>query len=165
MIKVVLTPFILIFKSKIQFLSLEKLEIKPCELGSRIRDMEAEWRLKVITDFISYWIFGKQNWGCGMDRTNFELKCQSVRRDMMCMASNSLYNLRGQKLSCPCYHSRHLQKIHKNKMFCRMYGLGVMLDIARPKVHISIQIVVYRYMSWMYEWTICVFARVKLPNW
>jgi hypothetical protein len=24
------------------------LEIKPCGLGSRIRDMEAEWRLRVI---------------------------------------------------------------------------------------------------------------------
>ena len=30
------------------------LEIKPCGLGSRIRDMEAEWRLKVINDLISY---------------------------------------------------------------------------------------------------------------
>ena len=26
------------------------LEITPCRLGSSIRDMEAEWRLKVITD-------------------------------------------------------------------------------------------------------------------
>ena len=30
------------------------LEIKPCGLGSRIRDMEAEWRLKVKTDLISW---------------------------------------------------------------------------------------------------------------
>ena len=30
------------------------LEIKPCGLGSRIPDMEAEWRLKVITDLISW---------------------------------------------------------------------------------------------------------------
>ena len=29
------------------------LEMKPCGLGSRILDMEAEWRLKVITDLIS----------------------------------------------------------------------------------------------------------------
>ena len=36
------------------FLIMKKLEIKPCGLGSRIRDMEAEWRLKVITDLISY---------------------------------------------------------------------------------------------------------------
>ena len=43
-------------------LSYEILEIKPCGLGSRIRDMEAEWRLKVITDRISWRIFGKQNW-------------------------------------------------------------------------------------------------------
>ena len=33
----------------------KKLEIKPpSELGSRIRDMEAEWRLRVITDLISW---------------------------------------------------------------------------------------------------------------
>ena len=31
-----------------------KLEIKPCGLGSRIRDMEAEWMLRVITDLISW---------------------------------------------------------------------------------------------------------------
>ena len=28
----------------------EVLEIKPCGLGTRIRDMEAKWRLRVITD-------------------------------------------------------------------------------------------------------------------
>ena len=35
-------------------ITLNILEIKPCGLGSRIRDTEAEWRLKVITDLISY---------------------------------------------------------------------------------------------------------------
>ena len=35
------------------------LEIKPYELGSRIREMNAEWRLKGTTDLISRWIFGK----------------------------------------------------------------------------------------------------------
>ena len=30
------------------------LEIKPCGLGSRVRDMEDEWRLRVITDLISW---------------------------------------------------------------------------------------------------------------
>ena len=45
----------------------QKLEIKPCGLGSRIWDMEAEWRLKVITDLISWWIFGKQNRHCVMN--------------------------------------------------------------------------------------------------
>ena len=34
--------------------SFSKLEIKPCGLGSRIRDVEAEWRLRVITDLISW---------------------------------------------------------------------------------------------------------------
>ena len=31
------------------------------------------------------------------------------------------------------------QQVHTNKIFCRMYGLAVMLDIATPKVHVSIQ--------------------------
>ena len=35
------------YKMELRF---ESLEIKPCGLGSRIRDMEAEWRLRVITD-------------------------------------------------------------------------------------------------------------------
>ena len=30
-----------------------EIVVKICRLGSRIRDMEAEWRLKVITDLIS----------------------------------------------------------------------------------------------------------------
>ena len=77
------------------------------------------------------------------DEPNVELKCQSVHQDMMFLASNSLHNLRGQKWSCPCYHARHLQQIHRNKNFCRMYGLGVMLDMTTPKVHLTIQIVVY----------------------
>ena len=45
----------------------KELEIKSCWLGSRIRNIEAEWRLKVIIDLIS-WMFGKQNWRCGMNR-------------------------------------------------------------------------------------------------
>ena len=32
----------------------KELFIHSCGLGSRISDMEAEWRLKVITDLISY---------------------------------------------------------------------------------------------------------------
>ena len=45
------------------------LEIKPCGLGSRIRDVEAEWRLRVITDNILWWIFDKQNWRWRMNQT------------------------------------------------------------------------------------------------
>ena len=41
------------------------------------------------------------------------------------LASNSLLNLRGQKLSCPCYHARHLQQIHWSKLLCGMYGFTV----------------------------------------
>ena len=51
------------------WINLSKLEIKASGLGSRIRDTEAEWRLKVIADLISRWIFGKQNWRWGMNQT------------------------------------------------------------------------------------------------
>ena len=54
--------------TKFQTENYTKLEIKPCWLGSRIGDMEAEWRLRVITGLISWWSFGKQNWHCEMNR-------------------------------------------------------------------------------------------------
>ena len=66
------------------------LEFKTCGLGSRIQDMETEWRLQFGTYLISYFIFGKQNW---RDEPNIELKYQSVRRDMMFLAFNSLKTL------------------------------------------------------------------------
>jgi hypothetical protein len=31
----------------------------------------------------------------------------------------------------PCHHARHLQQVHWLKIFCRMYGLVVMLTIPR----------------------------------
>ena len=37
--------------------------------------------------------------------------------------------------------AKHLQQIHRNKDFCRMYGLGVMIHMTTSKVHLSIQIV------------------------
>ena len=82
--------------------------------------MEAEWRLRVITDLMSRQIFCKQNWCWGMNRT-LSFGCQGVGRYMF-LASKSLHNLRGQKWSCLCYHARHLQQIHLNKLFCGMYG-------------------------------------------
>ena len=36
------------------------------------------WRLKVITDLISYWIFGKQNWRCGMNWTLSAKVCAKI---------------------------------------------------------------------------------------
>ena len=36
------------------FLTQTLLEIKPYRLGSRIQDFEAEWRLRVISDLISW---------------------------------------------------------------------------------------------------------------
>ena len=71
------------------------------------------------------------------DEPNIELKCQSVRRDMRFLASNSLSTTDHAHVII-----QDLQQIHRNKIFCSMYGLGVMLDIARPTVHLSIQIVV-----------------------
>ena len=53
---------------------------------------------------------------------NIELKFQSVCRDMMFLAFNSLHNLGVQKWSCPYYHTRKLRQIHWNKVFCGMYG-------------------------------------------
>ena len=88
--------------------------------------MEAKWRLRVIIDLISYWIFGKPNWGCGMNRM-LGLKCQSVHWDMMFLTSDSLHNLKGQKWSYPCYHPRHLQQIHCNELLCQMYGFTAKL--------------------------------------
>ena len=52
------------------------------------------------------------------DEPNIELKCQSAHQDMSSLASNSLHNLGCQKWSCPCYHGRHLQQIHWNKLLC-----------------------------------------------
>ena len=48
------------------------LEIKPCGLGSRIRDMEAErnnWSHLLIGEHLDYFLFCKQNWHCEMNRT------------------------------------------------------------------------------------------------
>ena len=115
---------------------IDELKIKPCRLCSRIRGMESEWVLKVIYNLISYWVFDEQNWRCGINGT---LKYQSVRQDIICLACNSLHNLGGQKWSW--YYLRHLQQVHRNKNFCRMYCLGVMLDIARSKLHVWIKIV------------------------
>ena len=41
----------------------------------------------------------------------------------------------------PCFHAKHLQQIHWNKIFCRMYGLGITLTMTTSKLHLSIQIV------------------------
>ena len=67
------------------------LEIKPCGLGSRIRDMEAEWRPKVITDLISVNL-----WKAELALWN-EPNVENVRQDIVFLASNSLHNLGGQK--------------------------------------------------------------------
>ena len=60
------------------------LEIKPCGLGSRIWNMEAEWMLKVINDLIS-WIFGKQNWHCGQRYTYRVLQTIQMKLIPLCV--------------------------------------------------------------------------------
>ena len=49
-----------------------------------------------LVDFVTLPIYSLEQ--CALwDEPNIELKCQSVRRDMMFLASNSLQNLEGQK--------------------------------------------------------------------
>ena len=103
-----------------------------CGLGSRIRDMEAKshnWSYCLV----NLWQAELALW----DELKVELKCQSVRWYMMFMASNSLHNMGGQKLSCPCYHARHLQQIHWTKLFCGMYGFTAKLSVATCDYRVS----------------------------
>jgi hypothetical protein len=53
------------------------------------------------------------------------------------LASNSLHEVRGQKWSCPCYNPKNFEQIYCSKLFCRMYGLAVMLSISRFDYHVS----------------------------
>ena len=80
------------------------IEIKPCGLGSRIRDMEAEsynWSHLSVNIYITFTSFGKQNWCCGMNRT------LSVRSFL---ASNSLLNLWGLPHVLRSYFCNHGSK-------------------------------------------------------
>ena len=42
--------------------------------------------------------------------------------------------VRGWVFLVLCYHARHLQQIHWNENFCRMYGLAVIASIARLNI-------------------------------
>jgi hypothetical protein len=68
-----------------------------------------------------------------------------VRQDIVFLASNSLYNLGGQKRSCPCYNPKNFEQIHWRKLFCRMYGLAVILSIS----------------TWT---TMCLINKIKCPS-
>ena len=52
----------------------------------------------------------------------------------------TFYKLDGSRIRD--MEAERLLKVVTDHIFCRMYGLGVMLDIARLKVHLTIQIVV-----------------------
>ena len=61
-------------------------------------------------------------WEIAMSKSQFEKKNQE----------NGLFLFWGWRLNfflSPCHHERHLQQIHWFKIFCRMYGLVVMLTI------------------------------------
>ena len=87
------------------------LEIKPCRLGSRIRDMEAEWSLKVINDLIS-WNFGKQNWRCELKiylkfepdghQYWFTLYKVATRRETLFIAPKVMF--KPMKIALPFYY-------------------------------------------------------------
>ena len=93
--------------------------------------MEAESHNRC--NFLNLWKTELALW----DEPNVDLKCQSVHRDMMFLASNSLHNLRGQKWSCPCYHARHLQQIHWSKLLCGMYGFTAKSSVPTFDYHVS----------------------------
>ena len=53
---------------------------------------------------------------------------------------NFFFDVEGWFFFISCYHLKRLRKIHWNKIFCGMYGLGVMLTMTTSKLHLSIQI-------------------------
>ena len=72
------------------------------------------------------------------DKLILELKCQSVRQDLIFLASTtSEVKIIMSMLSRKSFPTNSLKHT-----FFRMYGLGVMLDMTTPKVHLTIQIVV-----------------------
>ena len=63
--------------------------------------------------------------------TNSNWKPPKCELPIMFLASNSVHNHEGQKYLCPCHNSKNFEQIHWNQIFCRMYGLAVMLSISR----------------------------------
>ena len=63
------------------------------------------------------------------DHPNLELKCQSVRTPIQFLAANSLHKLRGEKKLCSEFWTNY-----SNKIFCRIYGLAMMLTISRSNI-------------------------------
>ena len=77
---------------------------------------------------------------------NFEIKSDTKILTLSCTflifkTKNSL-NLFSEVGSCffliLCYQTRHLQQIHRNKIFYRMYGLAVMLSVANPNYSVKL---------------------------
>ena len=82
------------------------LEIKPCGLGPRIRDVEAKHKLNSFT-------------------------CAIVFGFMVYPDPIFFLMLETDFLSTLCHHTKHLQHLYfKMKIFCRMNGLAVIVSVA-----------------------------------
>ena len=98
------------------------LEIKPCGLASRIRDVESFWyktEIKIIY-FVPLCLIV-------FDRMvhpdpKFLIFKTKKRPHIFSEVRDCFFIL--------CYHARHFLKIHWNENFCRIYGLGVIASVA-----------------------------------
>ena len=102
------------------------LEIKPCGLGPRIRDVEAFWyktEIKIIYflplfDCVwSYMVYPDPKFLIFKTK---KCPCFFLRLEAF--------------FSILCYRARHLQQIHWNENFCRMYVLAVIASVARLNI-------------------------------
>ena len=104
-----------------------KLEIKPCRLGLRIRDVEAFWyktEIQIIY-FVPLCLIVS-------DRKVYPdpkfLIFKTKKWPHFFFWGYMLFFL------ILCYHTRHLEQIHWNENFCRMYGLAVIASVARLNI-------------------------------
>ena len=68
-------------------------------------------------------------WEISRSKSQFEKKIKKT--------AFFFFRLEAEFFLSPCYHARHLQQIHWFKIFCRIYGLAVMLTITRSS-HMSL---------------------------
>ena len=102
-------------QTKLLLCNINSLEIKPCGIGSRIQDVEAFWYKTEIK--IVY----------------FVRLCVIVWFTPTLKLKDDLIFFWGWLFFIQCYYPKHFQLIHWNKLFCRMYGLGVMLTMKTSK--------------------------------
>ena len=96
------------------------LEIKPCGLGSRIRDVEAFWYKREIK--IIYFVQLCLIVWFTLTLNFWYLK---LKNGLIYFSEDG-----GWFFLILCYHARHLQQIHWNTNLCRMYGLVLIASVA-----------------------------------